>query len=316
MSIRTSLLGVCLLSMSLLLSACAKTAVTATSIPVPTGNSLGSSVVTPTLLPPATPTPEPTATPSPSPTATPLTPTPQLGSTQVSPKDGMVMVYVPPGDFGMGSRDGALAEMPGHTVWLEAFWIDRTEVTNGMYDLCVKAGKCQKPSSKASYTRSSYYDDPKYADYPVIYTSWNDATDYCKWAGRRLPTEAEWEKAARGTDGRTFPWGEAYPDCSRLDYSQCVGDTTTVGSYPSGASPFGALDMVGNAWEWVNDWYADRYYADFPQKSPQGPPSGSGHVVRGGGALSTNASVTVYHRANQASDESGPGFRCARSAAQ
>jgi formylglycine-generating enzyme required for sulfatase activity len=310
MSSGTSLVGACLLSLSLLLSACAQPVATApaTSIPLPSQ--------TPTLPPIATPTPKPTETPSPSPTLTPVTPTPQLGSTQVSPKDEMELDYVPSGDFSMGSRDGAHAEMPVHTVWLEAFWIDRTEVTNGMYALCVQAGKCQKPSSRASYTRSSYFDDPNYADFPVIYVSWNDATDYCKWAGRRLPTEAEWEKAARGTDGRTFPWGEAYPDCTRLDYSQCVGDTARVGSYPSGASPFGALDMAGNAWEWVNDWYSAKYYADSSQKDPPGPPSGSGHVVRGGGALSTNASITAYHRANQAGDESGPGFRCALSAGQ
>jgi formylglycine-generating enzyme required for sulfatase activity len=301
----------------MLLSACGKMAASPTPLPpAPVLQALASPTETPTSLPSltssASPTPEPTVTPSPSPTATPFTLTPQLGSTQVSAKDGMEMLYVPAGDFSMGSRDGAHAEMPVHTVWLDGFWIDQTEVTNGMYALCVQSGKCTPPSSNASYTRKSYYDDPKYTDYPVINLTWNDATDYCKWAGRRLPSEAEWEKAARGSDGRTFPWGAAYPDCARLDYSQCVGDTSAVGSHPSGASPYGALDMVGNAWEWVNDWYSDKYYADSPQKNPAGPPTGAGHVLRGGGALSVNASVTTYHRANQASGDPGPGFRCAQ----
>ena len=224
------------------------------------------------------------------------------------------MVYVPQGDFVMGSPDGSHAELPSHKVWLEAYWIDRTEVTNGMYGMCVQAGKCQPPSNQASLTRSSYYDNPEFADFPVMFTTWNDATDYCKWAGRRLPTEAEWEKAGRGTDERDFPWGDEYPVCARLDYSRCVRDTVAVGSYPSGASPYGALDMAGNAWEWVNDWYGDYYYDESPLQNPPGPVMGNGHVVRGGGAVSENDAVYVYHRSNQAGSSPGPGFRCVQSA--
>ena len=297
-----------LVSASLLLVACSGPAAS-TAEPAYTGTPRLTGVPTtpaPSLAPPTSSTP--TLSP------TPIPPTPQLGSTQVSAKDGMVMVYIPAGDFSMGSQSGAFAELALHTVWLDAYWIDKTEVTNAMVALCVQEAKCRPPSSNASFTRSSYYDDPHYANFPVINTSWNDAMDYCKWAGLRLPSEAEWEKAARGTDGRNYPWGSAYPDCTLLDYSRCVGDTVEVGSYPSGVSPYGALDMVGNAWEWVNDWYTDFYYAESPLKNPPGPTSGNGHVVRGGGAVSENIAVHVYHRANQASGSSGPGFRCAQSA--
>jgi formylglycine-generating enzyme required for sulfatase activity len=218
---------------------------------------------------------------------TPTEQTPAITSTDTvtptwrRPADGMVMVFVPAGNFLMGSTDGDIAqalqtcpncdfsdEKPQHTVYLDSFWVDQTEVTNRMYALCVAAEKCDPHSNSSSSTHSNYYGNSEYDDYPVIYVSWNDASDYCAWAGGdvydvRLPTEAEWEKAARGTDGRTYPWGNDSPSCSAANYSGCVGDTTAVGSYESGQSPYGAYDLAGNVWEWVADWYSGTYYLKF-----------------------------------------------------
>lgn len=263
------------------------------------------------MLNPATPTATNTATPSktptPSLTATPTltpTPTPGIGSTQVSPMDGMVMNYVPAGPFGMGStyehadgdckeytrklsnydcyQDWFSNELPFHTVELDAYWIDQTEVTNSMYALCVQAGACQPPGHTNSDTRTSYYDNPEHKDFPVIYTSWFDAEDYCTWAGRRLPSEAEWEKAARGTTEQVYPWGDMPADETLLSFNIPGNDTNAVGKLPLAASPFGALDMAGNVWEWVSDWYQSDYYAQSPINNPQGPPSGDYRVIRGG----------------------------------
>jgi len=216
----------------------------------------------------------------------------------------MVMLYVPEGNFTMGdTADQALAECnkvykgcsrswftneePPHIVSLAAYWVDKTEVTNAMYALCVQVGACKPPSQYSSRTHDSYYSDPQYANYPVINVDWNDANTYCQWVGARLPSEAEWEKAARGADGRIYPWGNSLPTCSLVNFSpygssDCVGDTKAVGSYPSGASPYGALDMAGNVWEWVADWYSDTYYASSPTNNPPGPSSGQYRVLRGG----------------------------------
>ena len=217
-------------------------------------------------------------------TGTPTLP-PAIRPTFVSNIDGMVMAYVPAGEFLMGSASSdSLAdkdEIPQHTVYLDAFWIDRTEVSNKQYSKCVLAQRCEA---------SEYIDDPNFSgdNQPVVGIDWDNAQAYCRWAGRQLPTEAQWEKAARGTDGRIYPWGNQTATC---DYAVLndgsrngcgTGATWPVGSKPKGASPYGVLDVAGNALEWVTDWYAVSYYASSPLKNPLGPAFGQYRVLRGG----------------------------------
>ena len=242
--------------------------------PAPTQTQTGTETPPPTETATSTKTLLPTVT---------LTPTPGIGSTRERPADGMAMVYVPEGEFSMGSNVYS-NEQPVHTVYLHAYWIDQTEVTNAMYVSCVCAGACLPPPTpnRDLNTRDNYCVPPQYANYPVIRLDWSRADAYCQWAGGRLPTEAEWEKAARGTDGGIYPWGNSTPSSNLLNFNLNVGDTTAVGSYPSGASPYGAMDMAGNAWEWVADWYDPGYYARSPSSNPQGPTSGEGRVLRGG----------------------------------
>jgi serine/threonine-protein kinase len=237
-----------------------------------------------------------------------------LGTHWKRPVDGMTMVYVPNGIFSMGSNSFINAQ-PEHTVYLDAFWIDLTEVTNAMYAKCASAGVCQTPSSNSSNTRSTYYSNSEYANYPVINVTWYNAQAFCTWVNSRLPTEAEWEKAARGTDGQTFPWGNNLPTSSLANFSPgVVIDTATVGSYPSGASPYGALDLAGNVWEWVNDWYGETYYIQSPSNNPQGPDSGIFRVLRGGSWSVSEGGILSANRfwASPGRTLDEVGFRCSR----
>ena len=244
------------------------------------------------------------------------TPTPhEAVKDKISEIDNMLLIHIPEGVFIMGDGSGNADESPEHEIYLDEFWIDQTEVTNKQYDTCVKAGKCSEVLSVGSYARQDYYTNPQYENYPVIYINYPQAQAYCAWAGRRLPTEAEWEKAARGPDGRIYPWGNTAPSPDLLNFNRNVGDTSAVGSYPNGASPYGVMDMSGNVSEWVADWYDPQYYAGSLRLNPPGPVIGIDRVLRGGNWEDTGTShirvVDRIPRLPQARSERNIGFRCA-----
>ena len=197
---------------------------------------------------------------------------------EVKGKDGAPMVLIPEGSFPMGvphgDRDGGRDEYPRHDVFVNNFYIDKFEVTNGRYLEFVKATNHRIPQNPKNATRNLWQGDDhseSLADRPVINVDWADANAYCQWAGKRLPTEAEWEKAAKGTADRRFPWGNVEPTNKHLNFNQqWIGEKTLmpVGSYELGKSPFGVYDMAGNVWEWVNDWYDAKYYEKSPAKNP------------------------------------------------
>jgi len=254
---------------------------------------------------------------------TPVSPTPTsgVGSTWVSPLDGMQMVFVPAGPFIMGledpaelSRSHAITLMPPQIVELPGFWIDKTEVTNAMYTRCVDAGICEEPFKPVLLPFEDYYENPAYGEHPVLAVSYDNAKAYCRWAKRHLPTEAEWEKAARGELGNLFPWGNQPPNCNLASYLLCNEGTLPVGSLPEGASPYGALDMAGNVWEWVEDWYEpEAYPTPFPVKGKVF--TETLHVVRGGSSTNSEMPLGAGIRfiAWPIDEISvGFGFRCAR----
>ena len=229
----------------------------------------------------------------------------EIGKTWKSPVDGADLKCIPGGEFLMGSKAiDAFAypnEVPQHTVFLDAFWMDVHEVTNDMYAQCVKTGSCIEPIE-----RISQYREAEHSKEPVV-VAWEQARSYCIWAGRRLPTEAEWEKAAHGLETPIYPWGDLI-DCKRANYAGCVGEPVPVGSYPESASPYGMLDMAGNVWEWVSDWYSEDAYHDASHENPSGPQSGERHVLRGGAWDSYDRNLrTTFRNGN---GEGSHGFRC------
>ena len=273
----------------------------------------------------------------PAPTATPTsTPDPRLGvgSTRVSPIDGMVMVYVPPGEFLMGAGpdepNAFLWEGPQHAILQGAYWIDRTEVTYQMFARFLNAVG-QLPGEDTSwfdanaeglrlqYVDSAWSPSPGYGERPVALVSWFAADAYCAWAGRRLPTEAEWEKAARGTDGRRYPWGDLAPTCELATYSGCVYEppgemvmgTSPVGMDPQGASTYGALDMAGNVWEWISSQPFDYPYDPEDGREDTGP--AAERALRGGAFLDPAEHMRTSERLSSNPDSAASyiGFRCA-----
>lgn len=240
------------------------------------------------------------------------------------------MVFVPSGTFTMGPNVGNVNEQPAHVVYLDDYWIDETEVTVESYAACIADGACTAPNGSHLNDPSCNWDSPRPADHPMNCVDWLRGEAYCVWAGKRLPTEAEWEKAARGGDARMFPWGSESPTCTLavMDDQSAGGvgcglnTTWPVGSKPGGASPVGALDLAGNVFEWVSDWYSPTYYSTGgpPWNNPQGPPSSpyGARVLRGGSwrdsGVGGDVDLRSSHRGydNPSSWSSSVGFRCAK----
>jgi formylglycine-generating enzyme required for sulfatase activity len=273
--------------------------------------------------------------------------------------DGAEMVLIPAGAFAMGSAPSDIAravdecrkrakpeneakcegwfrsEGPQHTVVLDAFYIDRHEVSNAQFEKFVMATGYRTAAERDGYgwlyrqtdgtwrwekSAGTSWRSPEgpgttaAPTHPVVQVSWHDADAYCRWAGERLPTEAEWEKAARGSDGRRYPWGNDW-DAARANASRAAKGTRPVGSYPLGASPYEVQDMAGNVWEWTADWYAADYYQTSPDRHPAGPPTGEHRVLRGGSWINMPFFLGVTHRLNEKPESRGgnAGFRCAKS---
>ena len=242
------------------------------------------------------------------------------------------MVLIPAGDFIMGtdSEQANADQKPAHQVYLEAFYIDKHEVTNAQYEEFILAGGYK---SKKLWTREGWdfiqdnhiqtpwnYRQNKIStepDHPVIGVSWHEADAYAKWSGKRLPTEAEWEKAAKGTEGRVYPWGNEM-DFSKLSYFPHVTKIQSVGNFPGGASSYGVLDMAGSVWEWCADRYSESYYDRPPRTNPKGPSNGEYRVLRGGAWDSIRRQLQCTYRYYEKENYQNYtiGFRCAKDAPQ
>jgi formylglycine-generating enzyme required for sulfatase activity len=232
---------------------------------------------------------------------------------------GVPMVLVPEGDFQMGGGDPNAEgdEKPVRSVTLNAYYIDRSEVTNVLYKACVDDSTCKPPLHSYFFSESPnhiYYGNSQYDNYPVVYVDWNMAKAYCEWRGARLPTEAQWEKAARGdSDTRRYPWEGKELTCQEANFQKCVNSTSEVNSWQDGKSPFGAYDMAGNVWEWVADWYSANYYQNSLLRNPTGPNSGQSRVVRGGSWAKYDVRVSNRLAVAPSSATFDIGFRCAGS---
>ena len=221
------------------------------------------------------------------------------------------MIEIPAGTFVMGSATGAVDEGPEHTVQLDTYWIDKYEVSTVQYQACVDAGNCEPTGTTAGCNSVA----SERSDHPINCVNWTQADTYCLWSQKRLPTEAEWERAAKGDGRRPFPWGHEAPSHDLLNFNNNVGSTTRVGSYPLGTSPFGLHDISGNVQEWTGDFYAADYYTDSPTSNPQGPTEGVLRVVRGAswklGIPQEVLTTTVRFAFVPSTRDHSLGFRCA-----
>ena len=254
---------------------------------------------TATPSPSPTPTSEPTATATPSPTPTPTIAVPEN------------MTLIPAGSFLMGSANGQPDEQPEHEVTLDAFFLDTFEVSNADYRECVADGGCEPPVLTNGFTRRNYFNDPAFDNYPVIGVRWTHANAYCQWAGKRLPTEAEWEYAASGPDNFTWPWGNEFDPSLSAAGSP---DTQPVDAFPDGVSPFGIFNMAGNVNEWVQDTYDPNFYANSPAENPLNEAPGN-RIYRGGSFANENGEFyTTSRRYNKSIStfDVDLGFRCAQ----
>jgi formylglycine-generating enzyme required for sulfatase activity len=270
----------------------------------------------------ATLTDEPTFTPTPTTTRTPsITPIAPL----IEDDFGIQMVLIGAGPFVLGSKDGDADEKPIAEIILDDFYIDKFEVTNSSYKECVDQGGCNAPRRLDSQTRLEYFGTRQFANYPVVYVSWEDAQNYCKWRGARLPTEIEWEKAARGPDGLRYPWGDDF-ETGRTNY--CGGsvfcpeepddgyrDTAPVDAFTEGVSPYGVFQMAGNVNEWTADWYDKNFYSSLSNgdENPPGPTSGQLRVIRGGSFGLNDQKMRSTNRGSNSPTvvSEYDGFRCA-----
>jgi len=262
---------------------------------------------TPTLAPVTEPSPTaevPTATTPP--TLAPVVLSgPQSGSTMAW-IDGSLLTYIPAGDFVMGLGSG---NTPQKTISLDSYWIYKTDVTNKMYAQCVATGNCAVPTQELG---APAYTNPDYGDYPVVGVTWDMSSNYCQWIQGQLPTDAQWEKAARGLNGSDYPWGNDKPACDLLNMQGCLGHTNGVNDYPSGASQYGLLDMEGNVFQWINDYYDANYYTSMPSANPTGPTSGDSRVIRGS-SFESDATQTlsgIRHFGGNGYHNYDLGFRC------